>query len=175
MLRFFPFLLSFCSLACFHLVSGTAPPYCSELLHHYSPSRSLHSAVDTWILHVPRVYRRTLGERSFQYIRAVIWNSLPFSVMYATSVSSFKSKLKTQLLSSAYWFVVFFPLLCSKPITSMHVFVWLCVCMLLVLCVCVHTCIHVGASLYAVCLCVCACMCVCVLVYEWVVCVRFEM
>ena len=37
---------------------------------------------------------RTLGERSFQYIGHVIWNSLSFSVRHATSLSSFKSKLK---------------------------------------------------------------------------------
>ena len=29
------------ALICFHIVSGTAPPYLSELLHLYSPSRSL--------------------------------------------------------------------------------------------------------------------------------------
>ena len=42
------------------------------------------------------------GERSFQYIGPVIWNSLSFSVRHATSLSSFKSKLKTHLFSSAY-------------------------------------------------------------------------
>ena len=34
------------ALICFHIVSGTAPPYLSELLHLYSPSRSHHSASD---------------------------------------------------------------------------------------------------------------------------------
>ena len=48
-----------------------APPYLSELLHFYSPSRSLRSASDTRIFRVPRVCGRTLGERSFQYIRPV--------------------------------------------------------------------------------------------------------
>ena len=32
------------TLICFHIVSGTAPPYLSELLHLYSPSRCLRSA-----------------------------------------------------------------------------------------------------------------------------------
>ena len=86
----------------FHIISGTAPPYLSELLHLYSPSRSLHSASDTRIFRVPRMCWRTLGERSFQYIGPVIWNSLPFFVRHATSLSSFKSKLKTHLFSSAY-------------------------------------------------------------------------
>ena len=34
-------------LTCFHIVSGTASPYLSELLHSCSPSRSLRSASDT--------------------------------------------------------------------------------------------------------------------------------
>ena len=89
-------------LTCFHIVSGTAPPYISELLHLYSPSRSLRSASDTRIFLVPRVWMRTLGERSFQCIGPVIWNSLLFSVRHATSLSSFKPKLKTNLFSSAY-------------------------------------------------------------------------
>ena len=89
-------------LTCFHIISSTAPPYLSELLHLYSPSRSLRSASDTRIFSVPRVCTRTLGERSFQYIGPVIWNSLSFSVRHATSLSSFKSKLKTHLFSFAY-------------------------------------------------------------------------
>ena len=32
------------ALTCFHIISGTAPSYLSELLHLYSPSRSLRSA-----------------------------------------------------------------------------------------------------------------------------------
>ena len=90
------------ALTCYHIISGTAPPYLSELLHLYSPSRSLRSASDTRIFRVPRVCTRTLGERSFQYIGPVIWNSLSFSVRHATALSSFKSKLKTHLFSSAY-------------------------------------------------------------------------
>ena len=57
---------------------------------------------DTRIFRVPRVCRRTLGERSFQYIGPVIWNTLSVSVRHATTLSSFKSKLKTHLFSSAY-------------------------------------------------------------------------
>ena len=96
------------ALTCFHIISGTAPPYLSELLHLYSPCRSLRSASDTRIFRVPRVCRRILGERSFQCIGPVIWNSLSFSVRHATSLSSFKSKLKTHLFFSAYWFISFF-------------------------------------------------------------------
>ena len=112
----------------FHIVSGTAPPYLSELLHLYSPSRSLRSASDTLIFRVPRVCRRTLGERSFQYIGPVIWNSLSFSVRHAMSLSSLKSKLKTHLFSSAYWFFTFFLLFPSNPWLLYLCFCGVCVC-----------------------------------------------
>ena len=90
------------ALTCFHIVSGTAPPYLSELLHLYSPSRSLCSASGTRMFRVPRVCRRTLGERSFQHIGPVIWNSFLFSDRHATALSYLKSNLKTHLFSSAY-------------------------------------------------------------------------
>ena len=107
------------ALICFHIVSGTAapylsellhlyspsgtaPPYLSEMLHLYSPSRSLRSAADTRIFRVPGMGRRTLGARSFQDFGPVLWNSLPLSVRHSSSLSSFKSKLKTYLFSSAY-------------------------------------------------------------------------
>ena len=103
------------ALTCFNVISGTVPPCLSELLHLYSPSRSLRSASDTRIFRVPRVCRRTLGERSLQYIGPVIWNSLSFSVRHAMSLSFFKSKLKTHLFSSAYWFITFFLLFLLNP------------------------------------------------------------
>ena len=89
------------ALICFHIVSGTAPPYLSELLHLCSPSRCPCSAADTRIFRVPRMGRRTMGERSFQYIGPVLWNSLPLSVRHSSSLSFlFKSKLKTNLFSA---------------------------------------------------------------------------
>ena len=53
------------ALACFHIISGTAPPFLSELLHVYSPSRSLRSHSDTRIFRVPGVCRRDLGRDPF--------------------------------------------------------------------------------------------------------------
>ena len=124
-----------------HMIIFTLFNHAQSIL--YSPSRSLRSASDTRIFRVPRVCRRTLGERSFQYIGPVIWNSLPFSVRHATSLSSFKSKLKTHLFSSAYWFITFFLLFPSNP--------WL-----LYLCFCGGE----GG-------CMCACMCVCGMCAFW--------
>ena len=67
------------ALICFHIVSGTAPPYLSELLHLCSSSRPLRSASDTRIFRVPTMGRRTLEKRSFQHSGPVIWNSFPLS------------------------------------------------------------------------------------------------
>ena len=90
------------ALTCFHIVFRIATSYLSELLHLFSLSPSLRSASDTRIFRVPRVGRRSLGERSFQHIGPVFRNSLPFSVRRATSLSFFASILKTHLFSSAY-------------------------------------------------------------------------
>ena len=82
----------------FHLLPHCfwySSPYLSNILHLYSPSCSLRSAADTRIFHVPRMGRRTLGERSFQYTGPVLWNPLPLSVRHLSSLSSCKSKLKT--------------------------------------------------------------------------------
>ena len=45
---------------------------------------------------------RALGDRPFQCIAPVLWNSLPLSVRHSSSLSSFKSDLKTHLFSCAY-------------------------------------------------------------------------
>ena len=108
----------------------------SELLHLYSPSRSLRSAPDARIFRVPRMCRRTRRERFFQYIGPDIWNSLRFSVRLATSLSPFKSKLKTHLCVLIHHFL---SAVSIKPMTSMLVFlrcVHLCVSVYMNECVC---------------------------------------
>ena len=88
------------ALTCFHTVSGTAPPYLSELLHlSYSPFRSLRSALDTRIFLVPRMRRRTLGERSSQKKSRTCSLELHSSLSGLLFISF---KLKTHLFSSAY-------------------------------------------------------------------------
>ena len=113
-------------LTCFHIVSGTAPLYLSELLHLYSPSRSLLSASYTWIFHVPRMCRRTLGERSFKYIGPVIWNSLSFSVRHATSLLV-QVKTENPLLLFCLLISRFLSSVSIKSMTTMLVFLR-CVC-----------------------------------------------
>ena len=111
----------------FMYTSSTPPPHLSELLHLYSPSRSLRSASDTWIFRVPRMGRRTLGERSFQYIGPVVWNSLP-SLCQAFVLTLF-FEVKTENPS-----LLLCILICRSTNRSpvMHVFV-----------VCVRACVRV--------------------------------
>ena len=83
------------SLLCFKIISHQAPIYLSELLHLYTPSRQLRSSTDTRMFRIPSFRTKSCGQRSFSYQAPVIWNQLPVSVRHSTSVSSFKSSLKT--------------------------------------------------------------------------------
>ena len=81
----------------FHVISGTAPAYLTDLLQVYTPSRSLRSASDNRIFRVPRYNRKQHGGRAFSYSAVQIWNSLPYSVRHSPSFQSFKTNLKTHL------------------------------------------------------------------------------
>ena len=50
---------------CYNAITGSAPSYLSELLHLYSPSRSLRSSSDTRMLKIQRFNRKTHGFRTF--------------------------------------------------------------------------------------------------------------
>uniref|UniRef100_A0A3P9MAR3 Reverse transcriptase domain-containing protein n=1 Tax=Oryzias latipes TaxID=8090 RepID=A0A3P9MAR3_ORYLA len=79
---------------------GRAPKYISDMLVPYEPSRTLRTS-GAGLLLIPRV-RTKQGESAFQYSAAKIWNSLPEGVRQASSVSMFKSRLKTFLFSRVY-------------------------------------------------------------------------
>ena len=88
-----------CSM-CFAVISSTGPEYLSELLNIYIPSRQLRSASDTRLFKIPLFKTKTNGQRSFSYQAPTIWNKLPANIRQSTSVSSFKSGLKTHLFST---------------------------------------------------------------------------
>jgi hypothetical protein len=88
-----------CSM-CFAVISSTGPEYLSELLNIYIPSRQLRSASDTRMFKIPLFKTKTNGQRSFSYQAPTIWNKLPANIRQSTSVSSFKSGLKTHLFST---------------------------------------------------------------------------
>uniref|UniRef100_A0A671UVC7 Reverse transcriptase domain-containing protein n=1 Tax=Sparus aurata TaxID=8175 RepID=A0A671UVC7_SPAAU len=70
----------------FKSLNGLAPPYLSELLHHYAPARCLRSA-DQLLLEVPRSKRKLRGERAFSIAGPKLWNALPLHVRQAPSLS----------------------------------------------------------------------------------------
>ena len=85
----------------FKALHGLAPSYLSELLHPYTPSRSLRSA-DQLLLIEPRARLKSRGERAFSVAAPKLWNDLPLHIRQASSLSLFKSHLKTHLFSLAF-------------------------------------------------------------------------
>ena len=82
---------------CYNAIRGSAPSYLSELLHLYSPSRSLRSSSDTRMLKIQRFNRKTHGYRTFSHFGPHIWNNLPQDIRHSATLSSFKSQLRTFL------------------------------------------------------------------------------
>ena len=87
---------------CFSAINGSGPAYLSELLHVYTPSRTLRSSSDTRILEIQQYKRKTHGFRTFSCFGPHIWNSLPQHLRHCSTLSSFKAKLKTFLFSQYF-------------------------------------------------------------------------
>lgn len=85
----------------FKSLNGLAPSYISELILLHTPTRSLRSA-DKLLLQVPKTNRKLRGDRAFSVVAPKLWNDLPQPIKKATSVTHFKSLLKTYLFSLAF-------------------------------------------------------------------------
>ncbi len=83
------------------LVNNQAPPYLSDLLHPYTPVRALRSE-GKFLLQIPRTCFKTRGSRAFETAVPTIWNNLPVHIRTASTLSDFKSYLKTHLFSLAF-------------------------------------------------------------------------
>ena len=70
-----------------------SPAYLSELVKPYAPARPLRSS-DSNLLCVPRLKSKA-GLRSFSYAAPSLWNSLPPHIRFSSSLSAFRSSLKT--------------------------------------------------------------------------------
>ena len=90
------------ALICFKCLNGIAPSYLQDLLHVYSPNRTLRSAMDSTILVKPTPNYKSLGERAFTFYGPKIWNSLPSDIRNIKSINTFKSNLKTFFFRLAY-------------------------------------------------------------------------
>ncbi|KAG1928623.1 hypothetical protein F2P79_023546, partial [Pimephales promelas] len=80
---------------------GLAPQYIIDLLHSYTPSRSLRSS-DKNLLVVPKSRLKTFGDRAFCVSAPSLWNKLPHEICSASSLSTFKNQLKTHLFTEAF-------------------------------------------------------------------------
>ena len=78
--------------------------YLLEFINLYSPSRQLRSSADTRVFRLPSFRTESSSQRSFFYQAPVVGNQLFVSVHHSTSVSSFKSSLKTFLQSHLPWY-----------------------------------------------------------------------
>ena len=73
--------------------NASTPAYLSDLLHLYSPSRSLRSSADTRLFKIPLYECKTKGDRAFSDFGPSVWNSLPLHFRNATTIDTFKSAL----------------------------------------------------------------------------------
>ena len=78
----------------FRHFENSLPPYLSELLHTYQPSRTPRSSSEK-LLKVPKTNLKSAGNKSFHFQAAKIWNSLPTNVRSSPSLSPFTKNLKT--------------------------------------------------------------------------------
>jgi hypothetical protein len=86
----------------FKVLTGSAPQYLSDLIHSYTPSRTLRSSDDSRKLKPVPFNRKQHGARSFRCSAPLLWNSLPFSVRHCTTLHSFRKQLKTFLFTQYY-------------------------------------------------------------------------
>ena len=92
----------------YRALHGTAPSYLSEQLRYIAdmPARTRLWSSSTSLLDVRPSRRVTVGDRSFATAGPRIWNTLPRDVTTATSVLSFRRKLKTHLFQQSYPHIV---------------------------------------------------------------------
>ena len=87
----------------FKCVYGLAPTYLSDLISIKSNSLySLRSTGKPLLVHPKGKMLSTLGARSFSAAAPKLWNGLPVELRQATSLDSFKSKLKTYLFKKYF-------------------------------------------------------------------------
>ena len=77
------------------------PPYLTDLLKNYSPSRSLHSA-DHGLLSIPKACTVKLRKRAFAYVAPAVYNKLPLDIRKSSTFNAFKASLKTHYFEIVY-------------------------------------------------------------------------
>ena len=86
----------------FNAINGSGPVYLPEMLHVYISSRALRFFSDTRMLKIKQYKLKTHVFHTFSCFGPHIWNSLPQNLRHCSTLSSFKDKLKTFLLSQYF-------------------------------------------------------------------------
>ncbi len=84
----------------FKSLNNCAPVYLTELLEHRTNKGTRRDNMN--LLVEPRFNRTTYGGRAFSRSAPRLWNKLPASVRDCTTLSSFKTSLKTHLFRIAF-------------------------------------------------------------------------
>ena len=85
----------------FKTVNDLAPSYLKDILVNYKPTRNLRSSNKN-LLTIPKYNLKSYGYRAFSVSAPLLWNSLPDDIRCVTSLTSFKSKVKTFLFKRSY-------------------------------------------------------------------------
>ncbi len=81
-------------------LNGLGPKYIADMLTEYKPNRPLRSLGSSQ-LEIPRIHTKQ-EESAFNYYATCSWNQLPEEIRCAKILTTFKSRLKTHLFSSAF-------------------------------------------------------------------------
>ena len=82
----------------YRAIHGISPTYISDLVRRYTPVRSLRSGEALQLCQSQT--RCRYGDNAFTSSAPRLWNALPLSVKSASTVESFKRKLKVQVTCS---------------------------------------------------------------------------
>ena len=92
------------ALLTYKAISGLAPSYITDLISIKTGANYSLRSGNELLLNFPlRKSYSTLGDRSFSMAAPHVWNSLPIFIRKATTVSNFKSQLKTYYFKLAYF------------------------------------------------------------------------
>ena len=87
-------------LIAYKCVNYVVPIHIQNHISIYVPNRPLRSLTAEYLV-VPRA-KTSFGTRSFAYAAPHLWNSLPFEIRTASSLTVFKNKLKTFFFNEAF-------------------------------------------------------------------------
>ena len=85
----------------FKSLNDQTPIYISDLISRYIPQRALRSSSDL-LLNRVNCNMQSYGHRSFSVAAPKLWNNIPTNIRSSTSLSIFKTKLKTYLFKSIF-------------------------------------------------------------------------